>query len=148
MARIIKTTEEKGHGRIAPYTWLPKTKGGAITASVVEIAEGLKVKAIAVFTQSGDSAQRMSRLRSDIPIYAFTPEPSTRARLALSWGIQAELIDKVPDVKSMIELVDERFLALGAAKEGDMIIVVSGTPIGTPGTTNSIVVRQVGQPVG
>jgi pyruvate kinase len=148
MARIIETTEDKGHGRIAPYTWLPKTKGGAITASVVKIAESLEVKAIAIFTQSGDSAQRMSRLRSEIPIYAFTPVPSTRARLALSWGIQAELIDKVPDVKSMIELVDERFLSLGAAKEGDMIIVVSGTPIGTPGTTNSIVVRQVGQPVG
>ncbi len=148
MARIIKYTEEKGHGRIAPFIWLPKTKGGAITASVVKIAESLKVKAIAIFTQSGDSAQRMSRLRSAIPMYAFTVDPDTRARLALSWGIQTELVERVPDVKTMAALVDERFQASGFAKEGDMIIIVSGTPIGTPGTTNSIVVREVGQPVG
>jgi pyruvate kinase len=37
---------------------------------------------------------------------------------------------------------------LGVAKMGEMIVVVSGTPIGTPGTTNSLLVRQVGQPVG
>jgi pyruvate kinase len=148
MARIIKVTEEKGHGRIAPFIWLPKTKGGAITASVVKIAEGLDVKAIAVFTQSGDSAQRMSRLRSEIPMIAFTPDPATRARLALSWGIHAELVETLPDVKSMVALVDKTFVERGIAQMGDMIVVVAGTPIGTPGTTNSILVRQIGQPVG
>jgi pyruvate kinase len=148
MARIIRNTEEKGRGRIAPFVGNPKTKGGAITAAVVKIAERLEVKAIAVFTQSGDSAQRMARLRSAIPIYAFTPVPATRARLALSWGIQAELVERVPDVKTMVSLVDERFLAAGYAQLGDMIVIVSGTPIGKPGTTNSIVVREVGQPVG
>ncbi|MCJ7826932.1 MAG: pyruvate kinase, partial [Demequinaceae bacterium] len=108
MARIIQYTEEKGHGRIAPFTWLPKTKGGAITAAVVNIAASLNVKAIAIFTQSGDSARRMCRLRSKIPLYAFTPDPATRARLALSGGIQAELVRRVPDVRSMVALVDER----------------------------------------
>ncbi len=148
MARIIQYTEEEGHGRIAPFIWLPKTKGGAITASVVKIAEGLNVKAIAIFTQSGDSAQRMSRLRSEIPMIAFTPDPATRARLALSWGIHAELVEALPDVKSMVTLVDKTFVEQGIAQMGDMIVVVAGTPIGTPGTTNSILVRQIGQPVG
>ncbi len=148
MARIIKFTEESGHARIAPITWLPKTKGGAITASVVTIAENLGVKAIAVFTQSGDSAQRMSRLRSEIPMIAFTPDPATRARLALSWGIHVELVDTLPDVKSMVALVDKTFIERNVAQMGDMIVVVAGTPIGTPGTTNSILVRQIGQPVG
>jgi pyruvate kinase len=148
MARIIQYTEEKGRGRFAPFMGNPKTKGGAITAAVVKIAERLEVKAIAIFTQSGDSAQRMSRLRSAIPILAFTPVPATRARLALSWGIQAELVESLPDVRAMVSIVDERLLASGVAKMGDMIVVVSGTPIGKPGTTNSILVRQVGQPVG
>ena len=148
MARIIKFTEESGHARIAPFTWPPKTKGGAITASVVKIAENLDVKAIAIFTQSGDSAQRMSRLRSDIPMIAFTPDPATRARLALSWGIRAELVETLPDVTSMVALVDKTFVEHEIAQMGDMIVVVAGTPIGTPGTTNSILVRQVGQPVG
>ena len=79
---------------------------------------------------------------------AFTPEPATRARLALSWGIHAELVAPLPDVKSMVALVDKTFIREGVAQLGDMIIVVAGTPIGTPGTTNSILVRQVGQPVG
>jgi pyruvate kinase len=81
-------------------------------------------------------------------MYAFTPEPATRARLALSWGIHAELVEKLPDVKAMVALVDATFIDHGVAQMGDMIAVVAGTPIGTPGTTNSILVRQVGQPVG
>jgi pyruvate kinase len=148
MARIIQNTEAKGHGRIAPFVWHPKTKGGAITAAVVKIAESLEVKAIAIFTQSGDSARRMCRLRSAIPMYAFTPDPGTRARLALSWGIQAELVERLPDVRAMVTLVEDDFQKTNVAKKGDMIVIVSGTPIGTPGTTNSLLVREVGQPVG
>jgi pyruvate kinase len=79
---------------------------------------------------------------------AFTPDPATQARLALSWGIHAELVETLPDVKSMVALVDKTFVERGVAQMGDMIVVVAGTPIGTPGTTNSILVRQIGQPVG
>ena len=145
MARIIRNTEEKGYSRIAPFLSHPKTRGGAITAAAAEIAETLDVSSIVVFTQSGDSAQRMSRLRPETPVLAFTPDPATRARLALSWGVQAELVGSVKTTDEMVALVDARLKEMGRAEDGEYVVIVSGAPIGTAGTTNSILVHKVGQ---
>lgn len=145
MAKIIKNTEEKGRERIAPFLSHPKTRGGAITAAAAEVAESLDVACIVIFTQSGDSAQRMARLRPATPVYAFTPVAATKSRLALPWGIQAELVEAVDTVDAMVGLVDGRLKATGRAKDGDYVVVVSGAPVGTAGTTNSILVHKVGQ---
>lgn len=145
MARIISNTEQKGFSRIAPYKASPKTRGGAITHAAAEIAETLDVKYIVTFTQSGDSAQRMSRLRPETPMIALTPNPDTQKRLALSWGVRAEIVPKADTTDDMVNTVDSLLRTSGRAVEGDLVIVVSGTPIGIPGTTNSIFVHKVGQ---
>jgi len=145
MATIITNTEEKGRDRIAPFLSHPKTRGGAITAAAADIAECLKVACIVVFTQSGDSAQRMARLRPATPVYAFTPVQATKSRLALSWGVQAELVGAVDSTQAMVLMVDSRLKESGRAKDGDYVVVVSGAPVGTAGTTNSILVHKVGQ---
>src|SRR5690349_10442544 len=87
MARIIESTEEHGLDRIQPLGTKPHTMGGAVSAAAVEIGELLGAKYLITFTQSGDTAKRMSRIRPRIPMLAFTPEPHTRSRLALAWGI-------------------------------------------------------------
>ena len=145
MARIIKNTEEKGYSRIAPYLSTPHTRGGAVTHAAAEIAENLDIKYIVTFTQSGDSALRMSRLRPSTPMLAFTPDPATQKRLALSWGVHAELVNKVESTDEMVHLVDSYLKQSGRAVDGDYVVVVSGTPVGVPGTTNSIFVHKVGQ---
>src|ERR1035437_9904797 len=94
MARIIENTEQKGFSRIAPYKSIPKTRGGAVTHAAAEIAETLEVKHIVTFTQSGDSAQRTSRLRPETQMIALTPNEDTQKRLALSWGVRAEIVPK------------------------------------------------------
>src|SRR5699024_9852352 len=106
MARIIEATEELGRERIAPLGSTPHTRGGAITRAAAEIGETLGVKYLATFTQSGDSARRMSRLSSGIPLIAFTPDEKVRNVLALSWGVQAELVAPVKDTDAMVHLVD------------------------------------------
>ena len=145
MARIIKTTEEKGFRRIAPYMASPKTRGGAVTHAAAEIAETLDIKYIVTFTQSGDSAQRMSRLRPETPMIALTPNADTQKRLALSWGVNAEIVPKAETTDDMVNIVASLLKDTGRAVDGDLVIVVSGTPVGTPGTTNSIFVHKVGQ---
>ncbi|WP_062213637.1 pyruvate kinase [Demequina oxidasica] len=145
MARIIQNTEEKGSNRIAPFLTTPKTRGGSITHAAAEIADTLDVKYIVTFTQSGDSALRMSRLRPSVPMLAFTPDAHTQKMLALSWGIDAELVAKVEDTDAMVSLVDTFLKESGKAVDGDYVVVVSGTPVGIPGTTNSIFVHKVGQ---
>src|SRR6476619_2800360 len=83
MAKIIENTEEHGLDRIAPLGTKPRTKGGAITLAAATIGEQLDVKYLVTFTQGGDSARRMARLRSKIKHLVFTPEPIVRSQLSL-----------------------------------------------------------------
>ncbi|MDN4479325.1 pyruvate kinase [Demequina muriae] len=145
MARIVKNTEEKGFTRIAPYLTTPKTRGGAVTHAAAEIADVLDIKYIVTFTQSGDSALRMARLRPSVPMLAFTPEPKTQKRLALTWGVRSALVKRVESTDEMVNLVDAYLTENKMASEGEYVVVVSGTPVGVPGTTNSIFVHKVGQ---
>ena len=145
MARIIENTERKGRHRMAPYTTVPKTRGGAVTHAASEIAEKLDVKYIVTFTQSGDSAQRMSRLRPETPMIALTPNEKTHKRLALSWGVRSEVVPKAENTDAMVLNVDSLLKETGRAVDGDYVVVVCGTPVGVPGTTNSIFVHKMGQ---
>src|SRR5690606_29478522 len=86
MARIVETVEERALPQIPPLGSRPRTKGGAITRAAAEVADVLGARYLVAFTQTGDSARRLSRLRSAIPLLAFTPLESTRNQLALSWG--------------------------------------------------------------
>ncbi|TFD76642.1 pyruvate kinase [Cryobacterium fucosi] len=144
MARIVASTEDHGLERIAPLTNKPRTQGGAITLAAIEVAEFVEAKYLCIFTESGDSARRMSRLRSKIPMLAFTPEPGIRRRLALSWGIQTYLVERVTHTDAMFGQVDDILLSQGLAQLGDKVVVISGSPPGIAGSTNDIRVHRVG----
>jgi len=144
MARIIGSTEDHGLERIAPMTAKPRTQGGAITLAAIEVAEFVDAKFLCIFTESGDSARRMSRLRSKIPMLAFTPEPGIRRRLALTWGVQTFLVDRVTHTDAMFGQVDDILLGQGLAELGDKVVVISGSPPGIAGSTNDIRVYRIG----
>ena len=144
MARIIESTEELGRERIAPLGSVPQTRGGAITRAAAEVGDTLAVKYLVTFTQSGDSARRMSRLRSGIPLLAFTPVEAVRNVLSLSWGVQTYLVPQVESTDVMVYLVDQTLRANGLAEVGDTVVVVAGTPVGVAGATNSVVVHRIG----
>ncbi|OCI31779.1 pyruvate kinase [Oerskovia enterophila] len=144
MARIIEATEEAGRERMAPLGSTPHTRGGAITRAAAEIGEVLGAKYLATFTQSGDSARRMSRLRSSIPLLAFTPREHVRNVLSLTWGTQSYQVPEVANTDAMVGQVDTTLQANGLAEVGDLVVVVSGAPVGQPGTTNSILVHRIG----
>lgn len=148
MARIISSTEEHGLERIQALTTRPRTQGGIITLAAVEVAEFVDAKYLCVFTQSGDSARRLSRLRSRIPMLAFTPEPGIRRRMALTWGVHTTLVDPVEHTDLMFLQVDDYLLSNGLAAEGDKVVVISGSPPGISGSTNDIRVHAVGDAVG
>ena len=144
MARIVASTEDHGLERIAPLTNKPRTQGGAITLAAIEVAEFVEAKFLCIFTESGDSVRRMSRLRSKIPMLAFTPEAGIRRRLALTWGIQTYLVDRVTHTDAMFGQVDDILLGQGLAQLGDKVVVISGSPPGIAGSTNDIRVHRVG----
>jgi pyruvate kinase len=147
MARIIAATEDHGLERIMPLTSRPHTKGGAITWAAREVGELLGAKYLVVFTTTGDSARRMARLRTSIPLLAFTPVAATRYQLALSWGIEAFRVDMVSHTDDMVRQVDKALLDMGRGRIGDLVVIVAGSPPGIAGSTNAMRVHRVGDAV-
>jgi len=147
MARIIESTEENGLERIPELGTKPHTHSGAVVRAALDIAELLGSKYVCVFTESGDTLKRVSRLRSRIPVLAFTPNEEVRRKLALCWGATTFLVDPVTHTDQMIKQVDELVLESGKARVGDEVVVVAGSPPGIPGSTNSLRVHRVGDAV-
>ena len=148
MARIITHTEEGGMDLIRPMKSTPKTKGGAITKAAADVGAIVGAKYLVTFTQSGDSARRTARLRSPIPILAFTPEVGTYNRMALDWGVEPELTAMVKHTDEMVKQVDTFLLSSKRCKEGELVVIVAGSPPGIPGSTNAMRVHRVGDAVG
>ncbi len=147
MARIVASTEDHGLERIPPLGTKPRTQGGAITLAAAEVADFVDARYVCVFTESGDSARRMSRLRFRIPMKAFTPDAAIQRRMALTWGIESFLVDRVTHTDAMYKQVDEKLLAAGLAEAGDKVVVISGSPPGSPGSTNDLRVHTIGDAI-
>ena len=147
MARIVESTEDHGLERILPLTAKPRTQGGAITLAAVEVADFVDAKYLCIFTESGDTARRLSRIRSKIPMLAFTPLPAIRRRMALTWGVKSTLVEHVTHTDKMFIQVDDYLLTNDLAKVGDKVVVISGSPPGIVGSTNDIRVHKVGDAV-
>ncbi|QNP92887.1 MULTISPECIES: pyruvate kinase [Corynebacterium] len=142
MARIVQAAEIDGE--VPPLTHRPRTRRGVISYAAKDIGERLNAKALVAFTSSGDTAKRVARLRSHIPMVVFTPNEEVRRQLALTWGVETF---HTPDVKStdqMIETVDKMLLAQSEYKRDDMMVVVAGSPPGIQGNTNMIQVHLLG----
>jgi pyruvate kinase len=147
MSRIIQRTEEGGLERIRPLKHEPRTKGGAITKAAVEVGSIVGAKFLVAFTQSGDSARRMSRLRSPIPILALTPDHGTYNRLALTWGVEPMITPVVSHTDQMVKQVDGLLLESKRTTIGDNVIIVAGSPPGIPGSTNAMRVHRMGDAI-
>jgi pyruvate kinase len=144
MARIIESVEEHGLERVPALGTLPHTVGGAVTRAAAEIGQLVGAKYLVTFTQSGDSAKRLSRIRSKLPMLAFTPLQTTRSQLALTWGIETYLVPRSYHTDQMAVQVDESLLGDGRCVEGDTVVIVAGSPPGIRGTTNALRVHHIG----
>ena len=148
MARIIEKTETDALDLIPALKHNPRTKGGAITKAAADVGAIIGAQLLVTFTQSGDSARRMSRLRSPIPIMAFTPEIGTYNQLALSWGIEPMITPVVATTDAMVKQCDTLLIATGRVKIGEQVLIVAGSPPGIPGSTNAMRVHKIGDAVG
>ncbi len=152
MARIVMATEAHAMeqhevGTLRALTWDPHTTGGVIAKAAGEVAERIDATYVVAFTQSGDSARRMSRLRGPVPVLAFTPEAQTRSRLSLSWGVETFQTQMVEHTDEMVAQVDEQLLNIGRVEKGELVVIIAGSPPGIPGSTNALRVHRMGDAV-
>ncbi|WP_448852473.1 pyruvate kinase [Corynebacterium sp. 335C] len=145
MGRIVTAAERDGE--VPDLTHVPRTKRGVISYAARDIGERLNARALVAFTSSGDTARRVARLHSHLPLLVFTPEPAVRSQLALTWGAETFLTPRVTSTDDMMKAVDDALIAMPEYSRGDMMVVVAGTPPGTVGNTNMIHVHMLGEDV-
>jgi pyruvate kinase len=143
MARIVSRTESEGLDKIRALDWNPHTTPGVISKAAVEVAERVNAKYLAAFTISGDTPHRLARLRSEVPIMAFTPLPKTAQELTLCWGVQSFVTPEYTDTDSMVASVQDALTSTGFLKRGDRVVIVAGNPGRTIYQTNSLRVYEM-----
>lgn len=115
----------------------------AIAAAVMYTASHVHVKAIVALTESGSTALWMSRVRSDIPIYAFTRHESTRRRVTLYRGVYPVAYDVEDRGEAIYYSIFRLLLGQNLVWEGDHIILTKGELSGISGGTNSMQILRV-----
>jgi pyruvate kinase len=145
MARIIMAAEQDWP--FAPLAGLPETTGGAIARAAAEVGAAVGARALVAFTMTGETARRLARYRSPIPLLAFTTESATRSQLALTWGAETFLVPAVAHTDDMVRQVDAALRDVGRCLQGDLVVIVAGSPPGTPGRTNALRVHRIGDAV-
>jgi pyruvate kinase len=148
MARIIEATEDHALDRIEQLTVSPRTQGGALTLAAADVAEFIGAKFICVFTESGDTVRRFSRLRKPIPIIGFTPSRAIRRRMELTWGAQSFEVPRVFSTDEMFEQVDKVLLDTERIEIGEKVLVIAGSPPGVIGSTNTLRIHRMGETTG
>jgi pyruvate kinase len=143
MARLIVAAEEmqawdESRGRVHPRS-VPE----AIAHSAARLAQLLDAKALVAYTRSGTTARQLASRRQPVPLYAFTPTDTVRNQLAMVWGVQSLVVPGARDTDEIMEQVNRAMLEAVGCATGDRVVVVAGTPPGTPGNTNLIRVLEL-----
>lgn len=143
MSRIIATVE----GSIMDYDIEPRHHRGAsanrpdwaVADAAVETAVKVDAKAIVAITGSGRTAMLISAGRPSVPLFSFSPDPAVRRRVALMWGVNAELTKPIRDPDRLIRHIVDGLEARGHLRRGDRVVVAFGSPLWAEGTkTNTV----------
>lgn len=138
MVEIIAATEAAGITALPPLPRPPGERDSAIAAAAVALGDDIGCQALVAFTQTGATARRIAAHRPARPVLAFTPDPSVRRQLALSWGVETFVVPSPGSTDAMVHEVDRAMLELDRGSPGDDVVIVAGTPLGQPGHTNAV----------
>ena len=146
MAQVAAVAEEA-----LPYEAIIREKArelgeqtdDAISYDACRTAFQIKASLIVAFTESGSTADRVSKYRPRTPILALTQDDRVQRRLTLRWGVTPVIVRRLSDVEDFFTLGEEQALEASGVEPGSRIILVAGVPIGVPGGTNLLRVMTV-----
>lgn len=125
--------------------WHVASTTNAISRSTKEIVDELNAEAIISATASGATAKVVSKFRPQAPIIATTTTEEVMNSLTLVWGVHPLLTSWSKDTDEVIDNSISVALEKGFIKQGDLIVITAGLPVGVKGTTNLIKVHTVGK---
>ncbi|HSX10467.1 MAG TPA: pyruvate kinase [Chlamydiales bacterium] len=117
----------------------------AVSLAAVKTAYSANAKAIFAFTTSGQTARLVSRLRPKMPIIAVTPSEKHYNQLAFNWGVIPVYAEGCKNAKEAFSAATNYALAHGLIAFGDVVVITAGVPFGKKGTTNMMMVENIGE---
>ncbi len=145
MARIIGEIEGSTYYR--QNLELPQlnmaVSANAIAHAAVIGAREMRIKTIAVVSNSGGAARLMSEYRPEANIVALTTSEVQYRRLALVWGVTPVLIDSTATTDELIDRVEHLLSVRGLARSGDFVVITMGVPVGAGVSTNLLKIHQM-----
>jgi pyruvate kinase len=117
--------------------------GAAMALAAAEIAAEIGARAIIAFTESGNTARRVSKARPTVPIVAASPHPAVLRRTALYHGVAALEVPQGVDTDDMAAKATRSARSSGLVRPGDRVVLVAGVPVGLSGQTNLVKVEVV-----
>lgn len=149
--RVALATEEEL--RLHPQSERPparlreaRERVAALAHGAWHIARDVDAKIVVVWSQNGSTARHLSRNNFQVPVVAFTTDPSATRRMNLLYGVVPMLVDSIPSHRSdFAEMADRTVLQAGLVQRGDPIVLLGGKPLGQPGTTNTVALRYAGE---
>lgn len=152
-AAVVKTMAEiAAHAEAhLPYpeiqTARVEQRAGTITDAIAqgarEIASDLNAAAILCSTTSGATARALARMRPPMPLIAASASQATRRRLCLTWGVETVEVPATTNTDERLAATVRAARDAGRVRTGDLVVLVAGAPVGTPGHTNLIKVQLV-----
>ncbi len=137
MARIVVEAEQnmRGQYRRQRREKHALTIAETICESIAHAAEDLQMAAIAVFTETGNTARMVSKQRPNAPIYAFSYVPAVCNRMNLLWGISPMQSRPALSAEAMLKEAEQQLLRRRLIRMGEVLGVVAGTQKAS-GSTN------------
>lgn len=143
MTRIIESAE-KNYPHDRYLRMIPeKDVSDSVAHASCDLMDHLDASAIVAPTQSGKTAEHISRFRPKRLIIALSPNLLTVRRLALFWGCLPRLVTDLRDTDDMIEKAAMAALKTGYVSKGDLVIITAGHPVWVAGTTNMVRVKRL-----
>ncbi|RBP62650.1 pyruvate kinase [Alkalibaculum bacchi] len=146
MARIAVTTEQSSeYQRLVKHNFSGEISvANVVSHAASSSAEQLNAAAIIAITKSGHTARMISKFRPTAPIVAMADDERVVRTMSLVWGvncIQGEIRDMDSLFKNSVDTAVEK----GILKNGDLVVIIAGVPVGVKGTTNMIKIQTIGE---
>ena len=145
VANVVETGRRSGVSAGRPLWQIARnqTVSDAISEAAAAAERVLDVRAIVAYTQTGNTARLVSRLRPRAPILAFTPHEDTARRINLYWGVTPVLCSPVRNLSELGAHLSRELTARGVARPGDMVVMTGGHPLPDRTGTNFLKVMAV-----
>ena len=116
----------------------------AIAHAACSTARDISADAILSVSQRGITAQMVSRFRPETTVIALLLDEQLRRQMSLYWGVEAINMPYANNSDELVDLAVDAAEKAGLVKNGDLVVITAGVPVGIAGTTNMIRVKQVG----